>query len=306
MSKRRRGQNTVHHQVPTLRSLAQHAVHLASGRPVARPSRHFPNVQSRGRMDTKMSEQPPAKRQRNGAEQVGQGLEVSIPKNVPHLFNNNYTVKLTYADNFFHNLAQNGTASASQVFRMNSIFDPDFTGTGHQPILRDLWASQYDYYTVLQCDYSIRLYNGHAEAVTFTSVGTNAQKVGCVNVVHFLGSTNSSDMSAAANGMIYPAAEMKNTTTSFLIPDDYLELKGSLTQGDFIVDAKDADSDNTWVAVGSNPAIPRFFGYVISPAVWVALGGVNEAPYSTIQVQVVIDYTVQFTQMNQSLRSVSS
>lgn len=240
----------------------------------------------------------------DAAEQVGQGLLVTVPRNVPHLFNNTYTVKLSYADNFRHDIAQNGSASASQTFRMNSIFDPDITGTGHQPLLRDLWASQYDYYTVLECEYKIRMYNAHGDSVTYTAVGTSAQKIGAVNVTMLLQTTNASDYSA--NGSVYPIAEQKNTVTRFLVPEDFTEFSGTLTQGDFMVDAKDADSDPTWTAVGSNPSIARSFGYVISPAQWTGLVGVNELAYSAIQVQVLIDYTVQFTQLTQALRVAPS
>lgn len=257
-------------------------------------------------MDTQMSESTSNKRQRSGPEQVGNGLEVTVPRNVPHLYNNNYTVKLTYADNYLHNIACNGSASTAQVFRMNSIFDPDVTGTGHQPVMRDLWASQYDYYTVIQADYKLRFYNAAFDSITYTAVGTSAQRPACVNATHVMGTTNSADITTPANGFIYPQAEMKNTVTEFLTPEGYIEFKGSLTQGDFIVDAKDADSDNTWVAVGSNPAVPRFFGYILSPAVWNTLTGQSETLYACIQVQVIIDYTVQFTQMNQALRSISS
>lgn len=43
-----------------------------------------------------------------------------------------------------------GTAAiASHVFRTNGIFDPDFTSTGHQPLMRDEWAVAYDQYRVL-------------------------------------------------------------------------------------------------------------------------------------------------------------
>lgn len=34
-------------------------------------------------------------------------------------------------------------------FRANSMYDPDYTGTGHQPLFRDEMAAQYNYYTVL-------------------------------------------------------------------------------------------------------------------------------------------------------------
>lgn len=53
-------------------------------------------------------------------------------------------------------------ATGEHQFRANSIFDPDYTGVGHQPMGRDEWATFYDHYTVLGC--SIR--------ATFLSQGT--------------------------------------------------------------------------------------------------------------------------------------
>lgn len=37
----------------------------------------------------------------------------------------------------------------THVFTANGIFDPDITGTGHQPMGRDEWATFYDHYTVI-------------------------------------------------------------------------------------------------------------------------------------------------------------
>lgn len=34
------------------------------------------------------------------------------------------------------------------MFRLNSLYDPDYTGTGHQPLGFDQWASVYDKYYV--------------------------------------------------------------------------------------------------------------------------------------------------------------
>lgn len=36
------------------------------------------------------------------------------------------------------------------TFRANGMFDPDYTGTGHQPLYRDEMAAKYKYYTVLK------------------------------------------------------------------------------------------------------------------------------------------------------------
>lgn len=41
-------------------------------------------------------------------------------------------------------------SSASYLFRANSIFDPNFTGVGHQPYGRDTYESIYNHYRVLK------------------------------------------------------------------------------------------------------------------------------------------------------------
>lgn len=239
-----------------------------------------------------------------GAEEVGKGLEVTIPRSFPHVYNNNYTVRLTYADTFRHDIINSSAGGVTQVFRTNSIFDPDFTGTGHQPLGRDLWASMYDYYAVLSTSYTIRMYNcSGQDPIIYTAVGTNAQNLGSMNVM-MLPTTNTLDYGALIT--ISPTAEMKNVRTDMLTPGEKSTYKGTLTPGDFIVDAKDADIDTTWTANGSNPAVPRFFGYVLTPVNQVMPLGTVENAYSAIHVQVILEYTVQFTQINPTLRGVAS
>lgn len=237
----------------------------------------------------------------DGANEVGRGLEVTIPKSIPHGYNNNYTVRLTYADNWRHDVTYG--SSNVQVFRTNSIYDPDYTGTGHQPLMRDLWASQYDYYTVLACDYEITLYNGGTDTNTYTAVGTSSQRLGCV-MVTLLPTTNDSDY--ISGSYITPQAEQKNARTEMIEPEGRTTFRGTLTPGDFIVDAKDADSDTTWTAVGSNPAIPRYLGYRLVHAHQAAITGQNKQFYSAVTVYAKLHYTVQFTQLNQSLRIAAS
>jgi len=47
--------------------------------------------------------------------------------------------------------------SVDHVFNLNSIFDPDVTGSGHQPYGRDQWALLYNRYRVDQAVVTIRL-----------------------------------------------------------------------------------------------------------------------------------------------------
>lgn len=42
-------------------------------------------------------------------------------------------------------------------FRLNSLFDPDFTGTGSQPTTFDQWMTLYDRYRVIACDVDLTL-----------------------------------------------------------------------------------------------------------------------------------------------------
>ena len=311
MSKRRKGDAAAHHQVPSLRALASHAVAIGSGRRVIR-SRGFPNVQRR--MDTDMAggggdSTENRKRSRSAAQQgaleVGQGLEVVVPRNIPRGYNNSYTVCLSYGDARVIPVSMAGGYDI-RTWSANGIYDPDISATGHQPMLRDLWASQYDYYTVLACRYRFELYNCLRDPITYTAVGTSSQLIGgCLATV--IPTTNSADIGALGVGLVYPATEMKNTISKCVWPEGpSVIFEGELTPGDFIVDAKDADDDKTWTAVGSNPTVQRYIAQVINSMVNAALTGQSEQPYAAIHVLTTLEYDVQFTQMNQSIRSLPS
>lgn len=60
----------------------------------------------------------------------------------------NQVVKMRYHTNFLLS-PTNGGAATSYVFRSNSIFDPDATGVGHQPLGHDQWSQFYSTYTVI-------------------------------------------------------------------------------------------------------------------------------------------------------------
>lgn len=65
-------------------------------------------------------------------------------------------VKMKYAQNF--NTAV-GTAYNWQM-NLNSIFDPDATGGGHQPYGHDQLAVLYNRYRVISCSYVLTAYSG--------------------------------------------------------------------------------------------------------------------------------------------------
>lgn len=62
-------------------------------------------------------------------------------------FPNSIITKLRYCDVIKHTSTLGATGTNS--FRANGIFDPDFTGVGHQPMWRDNYASIYNHYVVI-------------------------------------------------------------------------------------------------------------------------------------------------------------
>jgi hypothetical protein len=55
-------------------------------------------------------------------------------------------------------------------FRMNSLYDPDFTGGGVQPTTFDQWMTLYTRYRVVACDVDVKLMEASAPPATFGGV----------------------------------------------------------------------------------------------------------------------------------------
>lgn len=66
-------------------------------------------------------------------------------------FGSNFTTTLNYADSY----AISPATVPVHVLRMNSIYDPDYTTTGHQPMGRDQLAELYNRYRVLGFSYEV-------------------------------------------------------------------------------------------------------------------------------------------------------
>lgn len=92
-----------------------------------------------------------SKRSRKHSKKGHRGRVVSL---IPGLWNrgsglpDRLVTKLRY-DNVGLLTSTTGTVG-KQVWRMNSIFDPDLTGGGHQPHYYDQFAVLYDHYTVIK------------------------------------------------------------------------------------------------------------------------------------------------------------
>lgn len=83
----------------------------------------------------------------------------------PHICPDSMYVKLPYNESF------NVSASTNldQIFRGNSLYDPNFSGAGHQPLGYDQLTSLYNQYTVMGCKVTLSLMSTSA-AVTQSDV----------------------------------------------------------------------------------------------------------------------------------------
>lgn len=68
-------------------------------------------------------------------------------------FPTNRIVKMRYCTPF---QLDSTSGYVEQAFRANGLFDPDFSGTGHQPLGHDQWSVFYNRYTVLGSKITIR------------------------------------------------------------------------------------------------------------------------------------------------------
>lgn len=89
----------------------------------------------------------------------------------------NFPSSKTVALRYVENLSFDGGASSSavNVFRANSIFDPNYTGVGHQPMYRDNYAAIYEDYRVNYATITMVALNTHVVNTTTPELaaGTN-------------------------------------------------------------------------------------------------------------------------------------
>lgn len=71
-------------------------------------------------------------------------------------------VELVYADSKV--LTSSAGVPTSNIYRLNSLFDPDYSGTGNQPVGFDNYALIYGRYVVYEANVECRIVNGNATA----------------------------------------------------------------------------------------------------------------------------------------------
>lgn len=225
---------------------------------------HF-SINKMGDVAMTAASAPAAKKQKGNSEaHIIPGVDGRLVYGFP----NSIITKLRYCD-VIHLTSTLGSLSTN-VFNANSIFDPDSTGVGHQPLYRDQYAAIYDQYTVL----------GAKITATF-----QPYQVDQAWVIGIVGDDDSSISSTLTTRM-----EQNNSVWRLIGTNDGGPYQLSLTYSpikDIGVDVKNDGYSQT--AVGSNPS--ELFCF----AVWASEA--NATLTGMCQVAIEIEYTVKFAEL---------
>lgn len=80
-------------------------------------------------------------------------------------------ISLRYSDT--NAKTSSSTLFIDHVYNLNSIFDPDRTGTGHQPQGHDVWAQLYNRYRVDACTVKVVFTNSSPNGTRLGLLGSN-------------------------------------------------------------------------------------------------------------------------------------
>lgn len=177
-------------------------------------------------------------------------------------------VKLKYVELINHSVA---FTNAVQVFRANSLFDPNFTGVGAQPRYFDQWAAVYQQYRVYGCRMKI--------SVTCTSAATPIH-VATVFTDSDPSSESFIDISEARYGKYHGMISQNTAGPQTRIFSRYMTMRKLHGVKDL------ANSDDLAAQVTTNPADPSFVAY--------ALQSIDAVGTTSAFVRVELTYYAEF------------
>lgn len=151
------------------------------------------------------------------------------------------------------------SGAAHHVFRLNSIFDPDVTGVGHQPAYHDQWSALYNKYRVLSATWKIVF--KPARAFLFAVDGLGG---GMVDGSHYdqqrmnhivtweVNNTSTAEQTAAADlNILRETGRTANNFSWAYLPRGGATLKGSASIRTILSGPDDFNKD---ISFGSNPS----------------------------------------------------
>lgn len=216
----------------------------------------------------------PYKRYRTQGRRKGMYRNVYRPRltgsGVPSGMPIQRVANLRYCQTF--QLTSTTSSIVSQVFRANSIYDPDYSGLGHQPMGRDQWAALYNHGVVIGSKINVQCISPSPETELFwTGCMLNAS-----TTVPYGSATAFVEARKGSYKLCNPTQGKSNWLTSMFSAKKYFNIK----------DIKD-NLDRLGFQVGNNPTEEAAF------IVW--MQALNSGTV-TAEYVVTIDYIVLFSE----------
>lgn len=174
-----------------------------------------------------------------------------VPRPIPSVTPASQVVRLPYVTHF--QLSNASIGEDYRIFRGASIYDPDLTGVGHQPLGHDQWANIYSRYRVISTKITVWAANGLV-------LGNSAYLT--LSVARTSGLTSTQDMAEQAGAkitMVPAGANQSKMLTMYKRTRQVIGDKGSKYDEDYTA------------PFGSNPASDYYF-YVAGKQ---TVGGAN-------------------------------
>ena len=182
---------------------------------------------------------------------------------------------LKYSETFTLTTGAGGTFGVDQVMKLNSLYDPDFTGGGHQPYLYDTMTATYANYRVYAA--SVKIINstigGSADLALGAKLGTNSS--GTVLSGKSLDSVT--EQTSAAIQYLSPSGNKRVSTMKMYVPCHRV----------FGVSKYTYDNDDTYQSLTSTSPTQSVWLFVSAAS---ASGTAGES----VSVQIIINFYCKF------------
>ncbi len=191
-----------------------------------------------------------------------------------------FTTRLRYVDNYSSTLS--GATPTRYSFRLNSLFDPDYTGGGHQPMYRDQLIALYTNYTVL----------GSIAKFYFNQIADDG---GATDYGPILCGVLK-DEDGSVSSTVTDLQENNTSVFTYLTRDNGGSKTLTCTYSPRADLGRDASDDTVGASAGNNPSQVSFANVYLAN-----LG--NTALNPTISWTVEIEFLVKMTRQNNAVGS---
>lgn len=186
---------------------------------------------------------------------------------------------LLYTSDVGITLVSVGTNPGTHIFSLNSLFDPDLTGGGHQPRGFDQIMTMYDHYTVINTKVRIDAHNNETNRGAYIVATLRDNNISASNYTDYTESLNSQwkILGIESSGSADKVLALNINPNQFLGRSHPLsdpDLKGGITS---------APKEEAFVHISAM--------------------GIDQFTACSVNVMVTLSYTVIFTEPKQPVQS---